>query len=143
MRALVTRSARRLAAGAAVLAGVGVVLVATPAAGAECGACGTTTRVSEGPGGEPANFDSVRPALSRDGRFVAFQSGASNLVPGDTNGAGEVFVRDRLTGTTHRAALGPDGSQADDDSSEAAITPDGRWVAFTSTASNLAAGDTN
>ena len=44
--------------------------------------------------------DSDCPAISADGRFVAFNSDATNLVPGDTNGARDVFVRDRQTGTT-------------------------------------------
>jgi Tol biopolymer transport system component len=132
-----------MTAGVAVLASAGVVLAAAPAAAADCGTCGTTTRLSVGLTGEQSNFDSVRPAISGNGRFVAFQSGASNLVPGDTNGASEVFMRDRLAGVIHRVALGPDGRQANDDSSQAAITPNGRWVAFTSTASNLVAGDTN
>ena len=62
---------------------------------------GTTQRVSVGPGGVQGNGDSSqRPSISADGRFVAFSSDASNLVPGDTNGVDDVFVRDRQTGTT-------------------------------------------
>ena len=72
----------------------------------------TTTRVSVGPGGLQANETSWVPAISADGRWVAFESGASNLVAGDTNGARDVFVHDRQTGTTTRVSVGPGGTQA-------------------------------
>ena len=83
---------------------------------------------------------SGRPAISADGRFVAFSSDASNLVAGDTNGRGDIFVRDRLTGTTERLSLASDGTQANRLTS---ISADGRFVTFSSSASNLVAGDTN
>jgi Tol biopolymer transport system component len=81
--------------------------------------------------------------LSADGRFVAFQSSASNLVPGDTNGLDDIFVRDRLKGVTERVSLGPNGVQGNDGSSSPALSADGRFVAFGSWADNLVPGDTN
>ena len=104
---------------------------------------GTTRRVSLGQGGVQSNGSSFTPALSADGRFVAFQSAASNLVPGDTNGQPDVFVFDRKTGTTHRVNVGPGGVQAPDGGSEPALSANGRFVAFTSYSSNLVPGDTN
>jgi uncharacterized repeat protein (TIGR01451 family) len=87
--------------------------------------------------------------MTPDGRFVVFASAASNLVPGDTNGVGDVFVRDRRTGVTERVSLGPKGAQGNGDSNffgistAPAISDDGRYVAFKSDASNLVKGDRN
>src|SRR5438270_647845 len=81
--------------------------------------------------------------MSPDGRFVAFHSGASNLVPGDTNNAEDAFVRDRQSGVTERVSVDSSGGQANADSNIGAIGADGRFVAFYSTASNLVTGDTN
>ena len=86
---------------------------------------------------------SFGPAISADGRFVAFISDATNLVPGDTNGRYDVFVRDRQTGTTRRVSVGPGGVQGNGDSFDPAISADGRFVAFDSYATNLVPGDTN
>jgi len=102
-----------------------------------------TRRVSVGPGGQQANGLSDDVAISAGGRFVAFQSGASNLVAGDTNGTGDVFVRDRVAQVTRRVSVGPGGRQGNSSSSSPAISADGRFVAFLSRASNLVAGDTN
>jgi Tol biopolymer transport system component len=104
---------------------------------------GTTLRVSVGSGGVQGDDDSFVPAISANGRFIAFASAASNLVRGDTNGTSDVFVRDRRTGTTVRVSLGQSGAEADNASGEAAISADGRFVAFASFASNLAPDDTN
>jgi Tol biopolymer transport system component len=107
---------------------------------------GTTRRISLGPGGVQSNGDSGAfgpPKISADGRFVTFQSFASNLVSGDTNGQSDVFVRDRQTGTTERVSLGSRGVQANEGSFGPAISADGRFVAFTSNASNLVPHDTN
>ena len=104
---------------------------------------GITERVSVGPGGVQGNVLSYGVAISAGGRFVAFQSNATTLVPGKTNRAYDVFVRDRLSGTTERVSLGPGGVQGDGDSYGAAISADGRFVAFSSEATNLAKGDTN
>jgi Tol biopolymer transport system component len=106
-------------------------------------ATGTTTLVSTGLNGVPANNDSDDASISADGRYVAFGSLASNLVAGDTNGFSDVFVRDLQTGTTARLSLPPGGGQANGNSalgSPAMISADGRSVAFSSTAQNLAPG---
>ena len=101
-------------------------------------------RVSVGSEGTQGNGNSLEPALSTDGRFVAFLSQATNLVAGDTNGpAGfQVFVHDRQTGLTERVSIASDGTPADAGSLGPAISGDGRFVAFDSNASNLVAGDT-
>lgn len=104
---------------------------------------GTTERVSVGLGGAQSNGDSTGPTLSADGRYVAFGSAASNLVPGDVNSARDVFVRDRVAGATWIVSVASDGSQANNSSVGASISADGRWVAFDSGASNLVPGDTN
>jgi Tol biopolymer transport system component len=107
-------------------------------------AAGTTARVNVGPGGAQAvGGPSLLPAISADGRYVAFESSARNLVPGDTNGRRHILVHDRSTGTTTRASVGPGGVQADGDSFFASISADGRYVAFESDATNLVPGDTN
>jgi uncharacterized repeat protein (TIGR01451 family) len=110
---------------------------------------GLRERVSEAPGALPGNGASVDPALSRDGRFVAFTSRASNLVPDDTNGLADVFVRDRQTGETTRVSVKSDGEEARFGNpiccpaADARITTDGRFVLFTSFLSDLVPGDTN
>ena len=78
-------------------------------------------------------------SISADGRYVAFQSSASNLVPGDTNGTSDVLVHDRQTGITELVSLATSGAQANDYSDIASISDDGRHVAFRSTATNLGA----
>ena len=108
-----------------------------------------TTRVSLASDGTQAAYgDSSRPSISADGRYVAFDSAANNLVSGDTNGEGDVFWRDTHGGSssTRRVSVtsGPYSHQATGgDSWGAAISPDGRYVAFHSMATNLATGDTN
>jgi VCBS repeat-containing protein len=82
-------------------------------------------------------------AISADGRYVAFQSTADNLVSGDTNNGDDIFLRDRYAGTTIRASLATDGSQANGHSYGASVSDDGLRVAFISQASNLIASDTN
>jgi Tol biopolymer transport system component len=105
---------------------------------------GTTSRVSVDSTGIQADLASGDPAMSADGRFVAFESRASNLVAGDTNGAYDVFVRDTVAGTTSRVSVDSTGAQANDGSVSDAISADGRYVTFTSVATNLVAGgDTN
>lgn len=89
-----------------------------------------------------ANSYSLAPAISADGRFVAFRSYASNLVSGDTNNHPDVFVFDRTTHAIQRVSLGI-GSQANGDSYEPQISADGRFVTFASFASNLVPGDSN
>jgi Tol biopolymer transport system component len=119
-----------------------------------------TTRASVRSGGKQANGNSGEAAISADGRFVAFSSYASNLVPGDTNicvqkhlggtaprrnPCADVFVRDRATGKIERVSVSSRDKQANGDSGlrGLAISGDGRYVAFGSDASNLVAGDTN
>lgn len=81
------------------------------------------------------------PAISGDGRFIAFCSQATNLVPRDTNREPDIFVRDRAMGTTERVSVGVLGAQAGGASTEPAISADGQFVAFHSWADNLVAGD--
>jgi Tol biopolymer transport system component len=99
----------------------------------------TTARVSVSSAGQQGNSGSAKPAVSADGRYVAFVSLASNLVPGDTNGVPDVFVRDRSTGQTTRVSVSSAEAQGDDESNfeTPAISADGRYVAFSSYASNL------
>jgi hypothetical protein len=103
----------------------------------------TTVRVSVASDGTQSNHVSESPAISANGRFVSFESFATNLVPGDTNGAFDIFVHDRQTGTTTRASVASDGTQANSDSRPSSISGDGRFVAFVSFASNLVPADTN
>ncbi len=125
---------------AAVLADAGLALV-VPASAAS--GAGHTTRVSVGTDGVPGNAPSRLADVSGDGRFVAFDSASSTLVAEDTNGVGDVFVRDRVGGTTMRVSVSSAGEQGNGASDSASISRDGRWVAFTSAASNLVTGDTN
>ncbi len=105
---------------------------------------GTTERVSVGSAGIAGNQSSWAHLISPDGRFVLFDSAATNLVAGDTNGAADVFLRDRLLGTTELVSLGAGGAQGNGDSHwSASMTPDAHLVVFESDASNLVPGDTN
>ena len=105
---------------------------------------GDITRVSVDSSGAQANGGSIRGQLSADGRYVAFVSDATNLIPDDTNNAEDVFVKDRQTGATTRVSVASQtGAQANNGSGVAAISSDGRYVAFYSDASNLVSGDTN
>ncbi len=105
---------------------------------------GTTIRASVDSGGaEAVGGNSVLAAISGDGRYVAFESPATNLVAGDTNGVGDVFVHDTVAGTTTRVSVDSGGLQGNAISRSPAINGDGRYVAFRSDATNLVAGDTN
>ncbi len=105
---------------------------------------GTTERVSSGAAGTQADGPSHSPSMSPDGRYVAFVSKATNLQPRlDVNGMFDVYVRDRQTGITHRVSLSSTPVAPNGDSHAPSISPDGRYVAFTSAATNLVAGDTN
>ncbi len=86
---------------------------------------------------------SIRPCISRDGRFIAFQSPAPDLVIGDTNLETDIFVRDRLNGTLTRASNAHDGSEGLGQSDDVSISADGRFLVFSSSAPNLVPGDTN
>ncbi len=104
---------------------------------------GTTTMVSVSSTGQQGNRRSRRASISGDGRFVAFRSDATNLVPGDTNGKTDIFLHDRQTHTTTRVSVASDGTQANDDTHAMSISADGQLVAFDSYASNLVSDDTN
>jgi Tol biopolymer transport system component len=110
---------------------------ASGAPGAESGSIGRVEQVSVAPDGSQSDDSSWDVSLSADGRLVAFSSAASNLVPGDTNGATDVFVHDRQAGVTERVSVASDGTEANESSSGVSISPDGRYVAFLSTADNL------
>jgi Tol biopolymer transport system component len=90
-----------------------------------------------------AGGDSHSPSISDDGRYVAFVSESADLVPGDTNGRQDVFVRDLVRRTTTRVSIGPGGAQANGDSSAPSISGNGRRIAFVSQASNLVSSDSN
>jgi Tol biopolymer transport system component len=104
---------------------------------------GTTVQVSVSTANAGGNAASTQAAISGNGRFVAFQSRASNLVDGDTNGLEDVFVWDRRTGDTSRVTDSVTGHQANGRSADAAISWNGRYAAFVSEASNLVRGDRN
>ncbi len=104
---------------------------------------GTTELVSQSSDGTPADNNDIsgaNPAISSDGRYVAFQSDADNLVPGDTNRVTDVFVRDRVAGTTERVSVDSAGGQASGASTNPSISGDGNLVAFQSIDENLAPG---
>jgi Tol biopolymer transport system component len=109
-------------------------------------ATGTTELVSADPHGVAGDGESgrnVAGSISADGRFVAFESAATNLVGGDSNGRDDVFVRDRVAGFTQRVSVGPFGAQARWGAICPSISADGRCVAFTSWSDDLVPGDTN
>ncbi|HXR05241.1 MAG TPA: hypothetical protein VN836_11090 [Verrucomicrobiae bacterium] len=104
----------------------------------------TTMLVSanlNGTGG--GNGNSMFGSASTNGQYVVFQSDASDLVPGDTNGVSDIFVRDLVAGTTTLVSVATNGGLANGASTDPVMTPDGRYVAFVSAATNLVAGDTN
>lgn len=101
---------------------------------------GTTTRVSLSFTGREADRAAAEPAISGDGSFVAFSSAATNLVVGDGNGVSDVFVRDRLAGTTTRVSVSSTGGEANAACTGPAISQDGRIVSFLSAATNLVGG---
>jgi hypothetical protein len=98
------------------------------------------TRITVGRSGEPSNGDSGKPAISANGRFIAYISDATNLVIGDTNGQRDVFVYDRGTGRTTLESVNSSGAEANGYSDEPSISDDGRYVLFHSAATNLVAG---
>ena len=117
-------------------------------AGASCSP--QTLRISVGQNGAESNGSSRAPVVSTDGRFVAFESDASNLVAGDTNGVTDVFLADTCLGSLAnctpnitRLSIGTDGTDGNGASSGPSISADGRFVAFVSAAGNLVSTDTN
>ena len=101
-----------------------------------------TTRASVATNGTEGNEGSSTPSLSSDGRMVAFESFATNLAAADTNGATDIYVRDRTTLRTARASTQLFLGEANGASTTPAVSGDGRSVAFLSTASTLIDGDT-
>jgi Tol biopolymer transport system component len=107
-------------------------------------ASGSTTLVSmnaAGTGG--GNGDSIPTAISTNGRYACFESAASDLISDDTNGLTDVFVRDMASNTTYLVSIALGGASGNGACRGSTMTPDGRYVAFVSTATNLVAGDTN
>jgi Tol biopolymer transport system component len=100
-----------------------------------------TSRVSINSAGVEGNSGSTAAAISGAGRYVAFQSQATNLVALDANNAGDIFVHDRQTGQTTRVSVSSNGAEAQGASNDPAISADGHFVAFVSDAANLVAGD--
>jgi len=100
---------------------------------------GTTELVSFTPGGLPSTGAS-RARMSPDGRFIAFSSADAGFAAGDTNGVRDVFLRDRTAGTTERISVGEQGEEPNDHSDAVALSADGRYVAFVTSATNLAPG---
>lgn len=101
---------------------------------------GKTTRISVSSTGVQANIMSQTPAISADGRYVVFETGATNLLPGDTNAHSEIYMHDMLTGENRRVSLASDGTQPNGWCFDPVISPDGRYVAFFSWATNLVKG---
>jgi hypothetical protein len=109
---------------------------------------GQTSRVSAANDGTPGNYYSYDSTISADGRYIAFESEADNLVDGDTNDSLDVFVYDRVSKQIERVSVAEDGTQGNKDSptpigGAIAISADGRYVAFDSHADNLVPRDTN
>ncbi|MEW2524175.1 hypothetical protein [Streptomyces sp. NPDC047071] len=125
--------------GGCVLAASVLLAWAAPQAQAEPGGDGVVQVDLGLDGAQPDNWSQAR-GISADGRFALFTSLASNLVPGDTNRLYDVFVRDLRSGRTERVSVGDDGAQLDGSTSEAGISADGRYVAFSSDAPGVAPG---
>ena len=135
----ISRSFRRialvtLAASMTIVSSSGIGGAGTPA---------KTQRASVGSQEQESPNGAIYPSISGSGRYVVFETNSDNLVPGDTNTETDVFVRDRKTGRTERVSLRSNGAQANSWSGYASISANGRFVSFTSDASNLLQGDTN
>jgi Tol biopolymer transport system component len=134
---------RRRAVGTLIAASVLALIAPPPPAGAISTYVpmnGIASLSTANKAGNKASFD---PSVSWGGRFIAFTATSTDLVSGDTNGRTDVFVRDTLADTTTRVSVSSAGGQANGDSTRPAISPDGRYVAFESKASNLVGNDTN
>ena len=111
---------------------------------------GRTVLASVSSNGVQENADSTSflnlgsgPMISADGRCIGFESSATNMVPGDTNGASDVFLRDVRAGTTKRVSVSNSGNQGNGLSVASSVSANGRVIAFVSMASNLVDGDRN
>jgi uncharacterized repeat protein (TIGR01451 family) len=140
-----SRALRVARAGLVILVALGLLVPASALAHPP----GVTEWISISSAGTGGNNQSDMPAISGDGRFVAFASLADNLIPNDTNGFADTFVYDRLTNTTERVSVSNRGREGNGHSGLAgvaaypAISSDGRFVAFASEADNLVSGDRN
>ncbi len=103
----------------------------------------TTERISVSTDGTEANGASSYPSISANGRYVVFESVATNLVANDTNGKKDIFIRDLILDTTTRISVATNSTEGDGDSTYSFISPDGKKVAFTSGSTNFVSGDTN
>jgi Tol biopolymer transport system component len=103
----------------------------------------STELISWDADGEPSNAECDGPSISDNGRYVAFEATASDLVANDTNDVFDIFVHDRTTNQTRRVSVRSNGDEGDGPSRDPAISADGRFVAFESRASNLVTNDTN
>ncbi|MPZ70763.1 MAG: hypothetical protein GEU71_14740 [Actinobacteria bacterium] len=131
----------RIGGRAAILAVVtAVVTLLAATVGADQG---DTIRVSVDSTGNQGNDTSSFPSISADGRYVAFSSTADNLVSGDANGFADVFVHDTASGVTSRVSIDSNGVEGNKSSSSPSLSSDGRYVAFSSHATNLVPGDVN
>ncbi len=124
-----------------VIASAALVAMLLPAAGSA--AASRTVIASVRSNGHPSNGYSSSASVSANGRYVAFESDATNLVRGDTNGQGDVFVHDMVTGATVAASVNAKGVLGNDYSGGPFISGNGRYVSFESNATNLVKGDTN
>jgi hypothetical protein len=104
---------------------------------------GQTSLTSQSTEGVQSNHRNFEPAISFDGRHIAFGSEATNLIPGDTNGRLDIFVRDHLAGQTERVSVASEGAQANGDCMFQNISANGNYVVYATFASNLVPGDTN
>lgn len=104
---------------------------------------GLTTRISVSSSMAQANERSMNPSISADGRFIVFDSYADNLVANDTNGRGDVFLRDLNTNQTKRISIATNGTEGDEHSFRPTTSNNGNAIAFVSLATNLVTGDTN
>lgn len=103
----------------------------------------TTSRVSVGLGNTQPNGHSYRPSVSQDGRYIGFESLATNLISGDSNGFRDVFLYDAQTNATRRGSVTTSGGQTNNDSFDPSVTRDGIVLAFESPATNIVSNDVN
>src|SRR5579862_7572360 len=130
--------------------GIAAIFLRDTCLGAAAGCAPDIIPISVGWNGAEPNGASSSPSVTANGRFVVFASEANNLVKGDSNGWSDIFLRDTCIGAsaacvpaTVRLSIGPDGAEANGASFAPAISPDGRFVAFNSSATNLVRADLN
>ena len=104
---------------------------------------GVTTKASVATGGEQGNANSSLPAISADGRWITFCSFATNMVAGNTDQIGDIFLHDRVLGVTTQQSVSTDGSPGNGNSIYSAVSANGRFVVYSSHSSNYVVGDSN